>query len=40
MPQAMLAAFWVGVLDYTKDQSKLDAVLAKLDEAQSTAYTH
>lgn len=40
MPQAMLAAFWVGVLDYTQDQSKLDSVLAKLDEAQSTAYTH
>jgi alpha-glucoside transport system substrate-binding protein len=39
MPQAMLQAFWVGVLDYTKDQSKLDAVLAKLDEAQSTSYT-
>jgi alpha-glucoside transport system substrate-binding protein len=40
MPQAMLAAFWVGVLDYTKDPSTLDAVLAKLDEAQSTAYSN
>jgi alpha-glucoside transport system substrate-binding protein len=38
MPQAMLQAFWVGVLDYTKDQSTLDEVLSKLDEAQASAY--
>jgi len=38
MPQAMLQAFWTGVLDYTKDQSTLDAVLTKLDEAQASAY--
>jgi len=38
MPQAMLQAFWVGVLDYTKDQSTLDAVLSKLDKAQASAY--
>ena len=38
MPQAMLAAFWTGVLDYTQDPSTLDEVLAKLDEAQASAY--
>lgn len=40
MPQAMLAAFWTGVLDYTQDQSTLDEVLAKLDEAQASAYAN
>jgi hypothetical protein len=34
----MLQAFWTGVLAYTKDQSTLDEVLAKLDEAQASAY--
>jgi alpha-glucoside transport system substrate-binding protein len=38
MPQPMLQAFWTGVLDYTKDQSTLDEVLSKLDEAQASAY--
>jgi len=38
MPQAMLQAFWVGVLDYTKDQSTLEEVLSKLDERQASAY--
>jgi alpha-glucoside transport system substrate-binding protein len=38
MPQAMLQAFWTGVLDYTQDPATLDAALAVLDEAQATAY--
>jgi alpha-glucoside transport system substrate-binding protein len=38
MPQPMLQAFWTGVLDYTRDQSKLDSVLADLDAAQASAY--
>jgi alpha-glucoside transport system substrate-binding protein len=40
MPQAMLAAFWTGVLDYTQDQATLDEVLAELDEAQASAYAN
>jgi alpha-glucoside transport system substrate-binding protein len=40
MPQAMLAAFWTGVLDYTQDQSTLDEVLEELDDAQASAYAN
>jgi len=35
----MKAAYWTGILDFVKDQSKLDSILANLDKVQSTAYT-
>jgi len=38
MPEAMNAAFWSAMLDFTQDQSRLDAILAGLDEVQATAY--
>ena len=38
MPSAMNAAFWTAVVDYTKDPSKLDAILATLDTVQKDAY--
>ncbi|MBI2776963.1 MAG: extracellular solute-binding protein [Chloroflexi bacterium] len=38
MPSAMNSAFWSAMLDVTKDPSKLDSVLAGLDEVQATAY--
>lgn len=38
MPSAMNAAFWTAVLDYTKDPSKLDSILATLDKVQVDAY--
>lgn len=38
MPSAMNAAFWTAVVDYTKDPSKLDAILATLDGVQKDAY--
>lgn len=38
MPSAMNAAFWTAVVDYTKDPSKLDEILATLDSVQKDAY--
>ena len=38
MPTAMNAAFWTAILDYTKDPSKLDSILASLDKVQTDAY--
>ncbi len=38
MPSAMNAAFFTAVVDYTKDPSKLDAILATLDGVQKDAY--
>ena len=38
MPTAMNAAFWTAILDFTKDQSKLDSILANLDTVQADAY--
>ena len=38
MPSAMNAAFWTAVVDYTKDPSKLDSILATLDGVQKDAY--
>jgi alpha-glucoside transport system substrate-binding protein len=38
MPEAMSRAFWKAVLDFTADQSRLDAILAGLDAVQAEAY--
>ncbi|MEP6638651.1 MAG: extracellular solute-binding protein [Chloroflexota bacterium] len=38
MPQAMNDAFNKGIVDYTKDPSKLDSVLTNLDTVQTSAY--
>jgi alpha-glucoside transport system substrate-binding protein len=38
MPTAMNAAFWTAIVDYTKDPSKLDTILADLDKVQADAY--
>jgi len=38
MPQAMNDAFLKGIVDYTKDPSKLDSVLSNLDTVQKSAY--
>ena len=38
MPQEMNAAFWKGIVDYVKDASKLDSILADLDKTQASAY--
>jgi alpha-glucoside transport system substrate-binding protein len=38
MPVAMSDAFLKGILDFTKDQSKLDSILSSLDGVQSSAY--
>ncbi len=38
MPSDMKTAYWGGILDFIKDQSKLDSILAKLDSVQATAY--
>ena len=38
MPVAMNNAFWKAILDYTKDPSKLDSILAELDKVQVGAY--
>jgi alpha-glucoside transport system substrate-binding protein len=37
MPQAMNDAFFKGIVDYTKDASKLDSVLTNLDTVQTSA---
>jgi alpha-glucoside transport system substrate-binding protein len=38
MPSAMKAAFFRAMVDFAEDQSKLDSILASLDEVQKTAY--
>ena len=38
MPEAMNNAFWSGILDYVKDPSSLDSILANLDTVQKDAY--
>jgi alpha-glucoside transport system substrate-binding protein len=38
MPAAMSDAFLKAVLDYTKDQTKLDTILSSLDTVQTSAY--
>ena len=38
MPNAMNNAFFSAILNFTKDQSKLDSILADLDKAQTDAY--
>jgi alpha-glucoside transport system substrate-binding protein len=38
MPEAMNNAFWSAILEFALDQSKLDSILANLDEVQESAY--
>ena len=38
MPQAMNDAFWKAIVDYTRDQSKLDSILETLDSVQTSSY--
>ena len=38
MPDAMKHAYWSAVLDFLRDQTKLDSILAKLDSVQATSY--
>ncbi len=38
MPVAMSDAFLKGILDFVKDQSKLDSILSNLDTVQTSAY--
>lgn len=38
MPGTMKAAFFAAMVEFAEDQSKLDAILAHLDEVQATAY--
>jgi hypothetical protein len=35
----MRTAFYKGILNFVKDQSQLDQILADLDEIQASAYT-
>jgi alpha-glucoside transport system substrate-binding protein len=39
MPVAMSDAFLKGILDFVKDQSKLDSILSNLDTVQTSAYS-
>jgi alpha-glucoside transport system substrate-binding protein len=39
MPVAMSDAFLKGILDFVKDQSKLDSILTNLDTVQASAYS-
>jgi alpha-glucoside transport system substrate-binding protein len=39
MPADMKQAYWTAILDFIKDQSKLDSILARLDAVQKSAYT-
>ncbi len=39
MPADMKQAYWTAILDFIKDQSKLDSILARLDGVQKTAYS-
>ncbi|HEX2753939.1 MAG TPA: hypothetical protein VHM48_00660 [Candidatus Limnocylindrales bacterium] len=38
MPADMQHAFWKSLLDFTNDQSKLDEILANLDQVQASSY--
>jgi alpha-glucoside transport system substrate-binding protein len=38
MPSDMQHAFWKSTLDFTNDQSKLDDILANLDQVQAASY--
>jgi hypothetical protein len=38
MPDEMGAAFLQGVLDYTSDPGRLDAILRQLDAVRAVAY--
>jgi alpha-glucoside transport system substrate-binding protein len=38
MPEAMNAAFWKAILDYTNDPTKLDSILTSLDKVQADSY--
>src|SRR5438093_666257 len=38
MPKEMNDSFWTAILDYVKDPSKLDSILANLDTVQTRAY--
>jgi alpha-glucoside transport system substrate-binding protein len=38
MPAEMRTAFYKGILDFVKDQSKLDSILGNLDQVQAGAY--
>jgi alpha-glucoside transport system substrate-binding protein len=38
MPDEMNAAFWQAVLDFTRDQDRLDTILAQLDSVAAKAY--
>jgi len=38
MPAEMRTAFYKGILNFIKDQSQLDSILADLDEIQASAY--
>lgn len=38
MPVAMNDSFWKAILDYVKDPSQLDSILANLDTVQTSAY--
>ena len=38
MPAAMSAGFQTAIVDFTKDQSKLDSILSNLDSVQTSAY--
>ncbi len=38
MPTAMNDAFWKGIVDYIKDPTQLDSILANLDTVQTQAY--
>jgi alpha-glucoside transport system substrate-binding protein len=39
MPAEMRTAFYKGILNFVKDQSQLDSILADLDDIQASAYT-
>ena len=39
MPEAMNAAFLAGVIDYTRDPSRLDEILTSLDDTRRRAYS-
>jgi alpha-glucoside transport system substrate-binding protein len=39
MPKDMQHGFWKGLLDFTNDQTQLDAILQHLDQIQASAYT-
>lgn len=39
MPSDMKNAYWSAILDFIRDQSKLDSILSSLDKVQQSAYT-